>query len=230
MDFTGNKPCIISVGVNGWYPAGIDRLERSLVIQGYAGDYFFWKNEYPPFSPSHEDNPYAFKIYAFEEAIRRDKKIILYLDSSFWCIKNPHELFDIISDNGVLGFRTGYNCAQTCSDAALEWAGFTRDEAEQLPEIASGMVGLRLDNPDGKKVWNLWKEGCELGLFKNNRNHDMNDSADDRFVHARQDQSIFSLATHKCGLSIDYQDNVAYYNSGNPGYNPDKCYFFIGGL
>lgn len=230
MDLTNTKPVIISAGLGSWYSAGIDRLKNSLVHHGFAGDTLFWQTEYPPNSEHHNDNPYAFKIAAIQEAINRNYDHLMWLDSSFWCIKNCMPLFDIISDNGVFGFRTGYNCAQTCSDKALEWAGFTRDEAEQLPEIASGMVGLRLSNPNGKKVWDLWKEGCELGLFKNNRNHDTNDSADPRMIHARQDQSIFSLATHKCGLNIDYTDYVAYYNSGQPGYNPEKCYFFIGGL
>ena len=221
---------IVSTGIHSWYRKGLDRLENSLVHHGFAGKTLFYKDEYPPNSPRHEDNPYAFKIFEFEEAINRGHNVILHLDSSFWCIKNPHSLFDLIADKGVIGFRTGYNMAQTSSDAALEWAGFTRDEAEQLPEIASGMVGLRMDNPDGKKVFELWKEGMELGLFKTNRLHDINDSADPRMIHARQDQTIYALAIHKCGLHIDDYDYVAYYNSGNAGYNPEKCVFFIGGL
>jgi hypothetical protein len=31
-------------------------------------------------------------------------------------------------------------------------------------------------------------------------------------------------------LQFNYLDYVAYYNNGKPGYNPDKCLFFIGGL
>lgn len=226
MDLTGIKPVIISCGIGGWYKAGIDRLENSLNFNGYAGETIFWRDKYPEGSPSHADNPYAFKIYAFEEAFKKSR-IVLWLDASFWCIKTPHVLFDIVSEFGVFGFRTGYNCAQTCSDAALEWAGFTRDEAEFLPEIASGSVGLNLNNPNGKGVFDLWKQGCELGLFKNNRLRDNADSSDSRFVHARQDQSIFALAIHKLGLKFDYVDYVAYYGSG---YDKEKCLFFINGL
>jgi len=222
-----DKAVIVCCGVNNWYPKGVARLENSLVHHGYAGRFVGWQNEYPAGSPTHEENPYAFKIFEFEAAIATGATTILHLDSSFWCIKNPHPIFDLIADKGVIGFRTGYNCAQTCSDAALAWAGFTRDEAELLPEIASGMVGLRLDNPDGKKVFELWKEGMELGLFRNSRTHDINDSADHRLIHARQDQSIYSLAIHKAGLHIDDADYVAYYGTN---YNPDKCIFFVGGL
>jgi len=225
-----HKAVIVSTGKNGWYRKGVDRLETSLIHHGFAGRMLLWKDEYPPNSPTHEDNPYAFKIYEFEEAIRQEANVILHLDASFWCIKNPHSLFDLICDNGVVGFRTGYNMAQTSSDAALQWAGITRDEAELLPEIASGMCGLRLDNPNGKRVYELWREGMSLGLFRNNRQHDLNDSADPRMLHARQDQTIWSLAIHQCGLNVNDEDIVAYYNNGNPGYNPDKCMFFIESL
>lgn len=225
-----DKAVIVSCGVKNWYSKGVKRLENSLVHHGFGGKVITWKDEYPPNSPTHQENPYAFKIFEFEEAIRQGANIIMHLDASFWCIRNPHYLFDLISDKGVVGFRTGYNMAQTATDKALEWAGFTRDEAEQLPEIASGMVGLRMDNPDGKKVYDLWKEGMELGLFKNNRMHDVNDSADPRFVHARQDQGIWSLAIHRCGLNIDDADLVSYYDYNNPTKNADKAYFFIGGL
>lgn len=226
MDLTGTKPIIISAGISGWYKAGIDRLENSLMFNGYAGQTMFWRDQYPEGSPSHADNPYAFKIFAFKEAFNKSR-IALWLDASFWCIKTPHVLFDIISDHGIFAFKTGYNCAQTCTDAALAWAGFTRDEAELLPEIASGAVGLNVDNPEGAAVFYCWQDGMEKGLFKNNRLHDTADSQDKRFLHGRQDQSILSLVIHKLGITFDYQDYVAYYGSG---YNKEKCLFFINGL
>lgn len=230
MELTGIKPCIISAGIGGWYSVGVERLERSLIMHGYAGDYILWKNEYPPNSPRHEDNPYAFKIYAFEEAFRRGYKNVMWLDSSFWCIKQPHGLFDIINDYGVFGFRSGYNCSNTCPDNLLAAAGITRDEAEKIPETATGIVGLNIDNPDGKNVYDIWKSYCENGLFINSRTHNPEESSDYRYKHGRQDQSAWSIALYKAGVEFNYVDYVAYYNGGNPGYNPDRCYFFIGGL
>ena len=202
------------------------RLERSLIYNGYAGQLMMF-DDYPSGSPSHLDNPYAFKIYAIEHAINSGYKILLHLDASFWAIKNPATIFDIINEKGVFAFRTGYNMAQTSSDKALQWAGITRDEAELLPEYASGAVGLNLDNPNGKKVYELWKEGMEFGLFINSREYNSNDSSDYRFLHARQDQTVWSLAIHKCGLNMDYQDYISYYGTGR---NEDKCIFLIGGI
>lgn len=225
-----DKAVIVSVGQNSWYGKGVKRLENSLVHHGFAGKTLLYIDELPPNSPTHEEMAYGFKIYAIDEAIRQGANILCWLDSSLWCIKNPHPLFDLISDKGVVGFRTGYNMAETSSDAALNHFGFTRDEAELLPEIASGLCGLRLDNPDGQKVYSLWRESMLLGLSNNSRTHNINDSTDPRMKFARQDQTLWSLAIHKCGLNIDDADFVAYYNGGNTGYNPDKCLFFIGGL
>jgi len=229
MDLTGNKAVIISAGVNGWYPAGVRRLVRTLNFEGWGGSILTWE-DYPPNCPKHDDIPYYIKIAAFEEAIKQGYTHILWVDSSFWAIKNPMPIFDLISDKGVVGFRTGYNMAETSSDAALNHFGFTRDEAELLPEIASGLCGIRTDNPDGKKVYELWKESMDLGLSRNNRVHDINDSPDPRMKFARQDQTLWALSIHKCGLNIDDMDFVAYYNGDKTGYNKEKCIFYIGGI
>lgn len=230
MELTGIKPCIINAGIGGWYKAGSERLERSLIHHGYAGDMLFWRDEYPPNSPNHNNNPYAFKIAAFREAFNRGYKNVMWLDCSFWALKNPMPLFDIINDNGNFGFRSGYNCAQTCPDNLLAAVGISRDEAQQIPETATGIVGINIDNPDGKKVFEYWSEFCDNGLFINSRTHNPHESADPRYLHGRQDQSAYSMALYKAGVEFNYVDYVAYYNSGSPGYNPEKCYFFIGGI
>jgi hypothetical protein len=230
MDMTGTRPLIISCGVGGWYGVGVERLERSLIHHGYAGDMLLYKDQYPILSPTHQQNPYAFKVWLFREAMEKGYTRILWLDSSFWCIRNPHEIFDTINDKGVFAFRSGYNCAETCTDELLDYVGISRDEAEQLPEIATGAVGLNMENPDGAKVFDDWSKMCDLGLFMNSRTHSLADSADPRFKFGRQDQSAFAMAVHKNKIEFEYIDYVAYYNNGKPGYNPDKCCFFIGGL
>lgn len=229
MDLTGKKPVIVCEGIGGWYAAGVDRLERSLIYNGYAGDMILWK-DYPPNCPSHNDNPYAFKIAGIRNAIERGYTHILQIDASFWNLKNPMPIFDIIVDKGNFGFRSGYNCAQTCTDVLLADVGITRDEAEKIPETATGIVGFNVDNPEGKAVFEYWADFCDRGLFINSRSHNPLESADPRFLHARQDQSAYAMALYKAGVEFSYTDYVAYYNGGNPGYNPEKCYFFIGGL
>ena len=230
MDMTGIKPVFICTGVGGWYSAGQDRLKRSLIFNGSAADMLFYRDEYPPNSPRHEDNPYAFKVAGCREAIRLGYTIFIHIDCSFWAIKNPDRLFDIIAEHGNFGFRTGYNCAQVCPDNLLAAVGISRDEAEKIPETATGLIGFNYSNPKGKEVFDYWAELCDSGLFINSRIHNSSESADPRYAHGRQDQAAYNMALYKAGVSFLYEDYVAYYNGGNYGMDAGKCIFFIGGL
>lgn len=222
------KACIISCGVGGWYPKGVTRLERSLHFEGWPGGMIFWKDEYPP-QPcyTHDQVPYYFKIAAFEEAFRRGYTHLMWLDSSFWCVKNPVKIFDLISDQGYFFFSSGYNLAQSVNDRTLEAVGMTRDEAENAIEWATGCVGIRIDNPDGKALYDLWKQYMDKGLSIGSRLHD-NQSSDPRFLFHRQDQSCFSLAAYKLGLkNTKLLDTIAYKGTN---YDPEQITFFIESL
>jgi hypothetical protein len=226
MELTKAKICIISAGIGGWYPKGIDRLERSLNFVGFPGDIIVWR-DYPPNCPPHEEVPYYFKIAAFEWALYRQYTHILWVDASFWAIKNPMPLFDLFNDQGYYMFSSGYNMAETINDHALLTLGLSRDEVEPFTEWASGCVGINFENPDGKNIYKLWKEYMDMGLSKGSRQHD-NQSTDSRFKFHRQDQSCLSLAMFQLKLRNERGlDHVAYYSTN---YNPEEVLFFIQGI
>jgi hypothetical protein len=221
-----NNAVIISAGVGHWYGNGVKRLVRSLMYEGWAGEIISYADEYPPHCYHHSDVPYYFKIAAFEEAIERGFTHILWCDASFWAVKNPMPIFDIINDQGYYFFSSGYNLAQSVNDHALQGAGLTRDEAENVTEWASGCVGINMENPDGKNLYKQWKEYMDLGLSRGSRGHD-NQSLDPRFLFHRQDQSCLSLAAWKLGLTntrgLDY---IAYKGTNHN----DNVIFFIQSL
>jgi hypothetical protein len=227
MENIGKKAVIISAGIGGWYAQGVSRLERSLLFEGWAGGILTWKDEYPINSHKHEDFPYYMKIAAFEEALRRGYTHILWLDASFWAVKNPMKMFDLINDQGYYFFSSGYNLAQSVNDNALDYVGLNRDDAEKIIEWASGCVGINFENEDGKNLYNKWREFMDAGLSKGSRLHD-NQSADPRFLFHRQDQSCLSLACWSLGLSNKKGlDMVSYKGTG---YNENELIFFIGGI
>jgi hypothetical protein len=227
MELSKAKICIISCGVNGWYAKGVERLERSLNFVGFPGDIITWKDTYPPGSHPHEEVPYYFKIAAFEWALYRGYTHIVWCDSSFWSIRNPMPLFDLINDQGYYMFSTGYNLAQTTNDNTLFSLGLSRDEIEPHTEWATGCVGLNFENPTARNLYKLWKEYMDKGLSKGSRLHD-GQSSDPRFLFHRQDQSMFGLACYQLKLrnerGLDY---VTYYGTN---YSPDEVIFFIQGL
>jgi hypothetical protein len=231
MDLSnGNKPILISAGIGGHYVAGIDRLERSLIYEGFAADMRFWRNEYPFGCATHEGNgQYNFKVHCFNEVFLMGKKVAVWADASFWCVKNPMPLFDYINDNGLYFFKSGYSLAETATDKLLDYAGVTREELVNVSEFATGLVGINIENPLGKEFFNNWKKYMEDGMFGGNRVHDLNDSHHPLFKFSRQDQAAASMVLYKMGITTagEGKDFQAYKNTG---YNPSKILFFIGGI
>lgn len=227
MDLTNQRPLIISAGIGGWYGAGIDRLERSIIFNGFGGDVMLTK-EYPVGCPSHEDNPYAFKPYLFKEAFEMGYKNVMWVDVSFWATRNPMPMFDFINDNGLYFFKSGYPLSATATDRLLDVTGENRESLVDVPEFATGCVGINIDNPKGKMFFDIWFEYCQLGLFRGNRVHDTDDSTHPLFKFSRQDQSAASMALHKMGITnIETPDWVAYYGTN---YNEKDLIWFIGGM
>lgn len=227
MELDKCRPIIISAGIGGWYAKGVERLERSLNFVGWAGEVKTWKNEYPPSSYMHEDVPYYFKIAAFEWARKNGYTHVLWVDASFWAVKNPMPVFDLICDQGYYAFRSGYNLAQSVNDKSLYYTSISRDFAESINEYASGCVGFDFTNESARSLYDTWKTYMDCGLSKGSRNHD-NQSEDKRFLFHRQDQSCLSLAMHHQKLNSQLEmDFVSYFGTG---YNESKLIFFIQGL
>ena len=129
----------------GNYIVGQDRL-RSTLSGFYDGDILFFTDESQFSSPTHKENPYAFKTYAFQHALNLGYKKILWLDASIYAIKDITSVWDIIEKNGYIMQEAGWNCGQWSNDKSLEYFGLTRDEAMLMPMYGNaGLLGLDLD-------------------------------------------------------------------------------------
>lgn len=227
MDLTNNRPIIISAGIGGHYPSGIDRLERSLIFNGWAGDLRLLKT-YPELCPNHKENPYAFKPYLFKEVFDAGFKVALWVDCSFWAVRNPMPMLDYVNDNGLYFFKSGYPLSATATDLLLQHAKEKREDLVDVPEFATGAVGINISNPRGKEFFDEWMNQCKLGLFKGNRVHDENDSKHPLFKFSRQDQSSASMILHDMGIkNINAPEWIAYHGTN---YNETDLMWFIGGI
>lgn len=194
------RQTIINAAIGHWYPKGQDRLVRSLIHHGWAGEITTWKDIWPN-NNYDKSCPYNIKAAAFEAAIQRGFTHIFWVDSSMWAIRNPQPLFNIINDHGIYVETNGFNCAQECSDNCLGYFGIHRDEAEKMPMCSSGLLGINITNPLGKEFIDSWITAAKDGAFKGSRFHD-NQSADPRFQHHRQDQSAASIILNIMGVKM----------------------------
>jgi uncharacterized protein YcfJ len=189
--------CIINVGIGGRYPKEQKRLAESLK-QHFDGDFLAWTDF--PNDNYNKENMYNAKAAAFEEAIHKGYKQILWVDCPVVALKDVAPIFDRIIADGYLTMKNfHYNCAQTCSDACLAHFKVTRDEAEKFQEHAGGIIGIDMNHPNGKKLIERFIEGCKAGACDGSRTHD-GQSKDPRFKFHRQCQSVISLAANTLGL------------------------------
>lgn len=201
---------VINSAYGSWYPKGQKRLVESLRHHGYKGDILTYCNEpiNEHFNPKH---PYTIKAATFIEAIKKGYTNILWLDCSVWSVKDITPFFDLIEQESVYFWRSGWNLAQSAADSDLQYAGWTRDQAELLYECASGMVGLNMKDNKVKKLMDIFIDANRKGVCSTSRYHD-NQSQDPRFKFARQDQTALSIAYHKVGFTNDQMYEAGKYS------------------
>ena len=208
------RHCVINCGIGSWYPKGSERLAKSLNYHGYSGDVFTWRNF--PNKNYDESCLYNVKAAAFEEAIAMGYTHILWMDCSAWCIGNIEPIFDIINEMGYFLLRSGYNCAQTCSDKCLESFDVTRDIAESFNDASSGVMGVNTQNPEALLFIQKFIKSAKDGVFSGSKNHD-GQSEDHRFLFHRHDQSAAGIIANQMGLYMfDLNIHVSYYSPKMP--------------
>ena len=217
MEASKVKVCILNASNGtGWYPVGSHRLKRSLIHHGYAHDLLFFSNW-----PNNEFDkmcPYNIKASAFAEALKKDYDIILWADCSVWAVDYPYPVLDIINHDGYYFWRSGYTCAQTCSDKCLDYFGVDRDTAETYQDVCTALFGIHTKNELGAKFINEWLRSAKEGQFKGSRDHD-GQSTDPRFLFHRQDQSCASIIANKLGMKIHEEgDHIQYYKKKQPAH------------
>jgi len=210
--------CFINVGIDHWYPKGSRRLKTTLLDCGFPGDIIIWEDHWPRDGGGYNKNcVYNCKAAAFEEAIERGYKVILWGDCSMQAIRSVTPLVERIRNEGLWIGKSGYNCAQVCTDAQLAYFGITRDQAEAIPDCASGLFGVNVNNPLASAVIKEWIRAARDGVFAGSRKH-AKQSEDPRFMFGRQDQSCLSLILHKHGAPLgDFIDYAKFKWDRNKG-------------
>lgn len=219
---------VINAAWKGWYSRGQARLVDSLRTNGYQGDILTWTDEV--INKHHDPKfPYTMKAAAFVEAIKKGYTNILWLDCSAWSVKNITPFFDLIQQESVYFWRSGWNLAQSAADSDLEFAGWTRDEAEKLYECASGMVGLNMNDPRVRRLVNIFVDANREGVCSTSRYHD-NQSKDPRFKFARQDQTALTIAYHKVGFTNEEMYEAGMYSIYHGAPINESVFFSMQGM
>lgn len=198
------KRCTICVANGHWYPRGAARQKESLIANGFPdADIRQWVNEYPPGCPTHQDVPYAFKPYAFQNAYAvLAYTTVLWMDASCYAIGSLDPVFEQIERDGYLLFANDATVGEWCADSALPALRLTRDEAMEIPEISACVMGLDFRHQVAREFFDKWMKLANDGItFKGSHTNKNGEcSADPRVKGHRHDQTAASVLAYRLGM------------------------------
>lgn len=224
----GAKPiecCVISLATGrSTYLSCLQRLEKSLRRVRFDGDFLSWADELPEGSPTHFEAPMAFKTFCFREARRQGYRLVLWIDAPIVALRSLQPIFNLIRQKGFITFTNNYgqSLGQWSSDEVLAHHGISREDAMQIPETPTSVIGLDLESELGNEFLSQWHKTCNDGLTCRGRirpyssveeyyavawNKEQCISKDPRVGGHRHDQTAAGIVAHRLGMK-PYADHL----------------------
>ena len=219
-DPLGTGWCLLNVvtGEQPGYRQGQLRLLESAEKHHWPGGILLWRGEYPPASPTHDRQPYAFKVHACLEAVRMGYTRLLWVDSVCWFTRGPGDLLRHVLDKGHLLLHGGDTAGQWCSDRVAGEAGLDREELMGIPLVGGSVYGLDLTCVKTQAFFETWCEWCRKGRFAGFAINDQADTAmvrqglgarptgfvstDPRVHGHKHDETAASILAHQLGMEL----------------------------
>lgn len=208
--------CFTSVGCRERYTPYLDRLEASLKRFAPNIPRLFFRDCWPPNSPTHMDSHYAFKAWALKSVYMAGFDIGIWLDAACEVLRDPEQIVAEILNSGYYITSGGEKLGLWINDQALDHFGYTRDGAMELSLCGGAIVGLNFKSGFGWSFLQEWLKLSEKGLFYTSHSEhapgsmtslQVSDgptkavqSKDPRFLGHRADEACFSLMLDQCGL------------------------------
>jgi len=207
---------ILNFAKDGNYLKGQKRLSDSLNNHGYRSARMFYTDETELGSEPHFENPYNFKIHAFDKAIAAGYTYILWVDASVYTVRPVAPLFEIIEREGYIMQEAGHMAGSWTNDKTLEYFGVTRDEAMNMPMYGNaGLLGLNTNNKTAMDFYSAWRQSMIDGMFKGAwHNNDKTESDDERCKGHRHDMSCGSIIANRLGMKYYKGDEILQYTYG----------------
>lgn len=207
IEATPPKRCVVNLSTHQFW-SGQQRLKTAMISQ--TPDFIHFTSESQVGSPTHTDNPYAFKIYAIERARALGYDQILWVDSSVYPVKDITPVFDWLTEKGIFLEEAGHYAGQWANQNALNYFGVTKDEAMKMPMFSAGYCGFDFRNPISQEFFAEWKEAMLNGIFKG------------LWEDSRHDMTAGSIIANKQGLLPLYSKGGTFFAYIGEGFGTPK--------
>ena len=156
------EQCIICYcSINNAYQMKLQRLIESIKRVGFEGDIIYRIGGWPNMEAGGIilcDTPYAFKVSAFEEALRLGYKQVLWLDLSVVVLSDIKAVFEKIKADGAY-FRKSFFVFEredVITSELAEAYNMSLNELKSFPHYAAGVLGFDLERPNVQKLIEDW--------------------------------------------------------------------------
>jgi hypothetical protein len=197
----GGLVAIVSYA-DGVYAPFLHRLTSSVRRQSPGIPVFTFSDFSELGSPTHAENPYAFKVYAIDKVRSMGYRYVLWCDSILQLQKPIEPLLPEITARGVYLAKDGWACGTWANDRALQAFGVSRDQAMNITSIWACFMAFDFAVPKAHEFFARWKEACDAGLFRG-LHYDVHktESQDPRCRGHRHDQTCAELSAYMVGIS-----------------------------
>lgn len=187
------------------YTKGQNRL--ALSVFGRC-DFLGFQNYSDIGSPTHQESPYEFKLWAIDKAFEKDN-IVLWVDSSMYRVGDLNKIQTIIARDGYFMEEAGHWVGKWTNAHAREYFKLTDEEAKNetggITMFSAGLLGLNLKSELAMQFFYEWKESAKAGCFKGDwKDH-------------RHDMTCASIVASRLGMK--YQTGGSHLAYIGPGYS-----------
>lgn len=191
------------------YYQGLYRLGESLKGR-FGGEFCGFMGEGSVGAPRHDDNPYAFKLYAIDHVRKMGFSKILWLDTSVYAVRPVEPVFNWMADKGVFMEEAGHLVGTWSPSRVLTYFGITKEQADNMPMFAAGYCGIDFTNPVGVAFFAEWWRAMRNDMFKGT------------WAESRHDMTCGSIIANKMGLQKHYSPGGQFFAYVGPGYSEPK--------
>jgi hypothetical protein len=196
------KLAVVNVATGG-YEAIAKPLLDSVVLYCPSATIFSVSRLSDIGSPSHQDDPYAFKLYAIKYMRDLGYDVVIWLDSPIRLVRPIDEWISKIESVGVYLQQDGWANGQWANDTALDWFKVSREEAMSISSVYACVMAFDFRVPITHEFFDLWWKSYEAGCFRGKwKNIDGCESSDPRCLGHRHDQTCAELTAHRLGIPL----------------------------
>lgn len=209
---------VVTLAVGGGFSQGQARLLARLAVTDPGLAVAAVRGRWPEGCPSHDDLPYAFKIWMMRRAFDAGAGTVLWMDSSAVPRRSVAPLFEIAEREGAfVSDNYGWKNGQWATDAFLSVMGTTRDEQMAVPHCSALVFGVCVGHPKGAALFAEMERLARVPevMAGARENGGRSCSADPRCLGHRHDQTLLSLLAHR--MAVPLQPNELYVHYGRKG-------------